>query len=137
MKIRAEVSGGLLPYRVSAAGLSAISVVIALVAWIGVDQASAQVLYGSLVGNVTDPNGAAIPAALVTATEQNTGIAKDTKTDSGGGYQFVDLQPGTYRLRVSVSGFKTMERPDIPVALNTVMRADAVLEVGNVQQEIT
>jgi hypothetical protein len=137
MKLRTEVSGGLLPYRVSAAGLSAISVLIVLIAWIGVDQASAQVLYGSLVGNVTDPNGAAIAAALVTATDQNTGIAKDTKTDAAGGYQFIDLQPGTYRLRVSVSGFKTMETPDIPVSLNTVMRTDAVLEVGSVQQEIT
>ena len=94
MKQRAGVSSVLSQFCVTA-GLWAISGVITLVGLIGVDQASGQVLYGSLVGNVTDPNGAAVPAASVIATDQNTGIAKTTTTDSAGGYQFIDLQPGT------------------------------------------
>lgn len=98
---------------------------------------SAQVLYGSLIGNVTDPNGAAVPGAEVVATNQNTGVAKTTKTDSGGGYQFIDLQPGTYAVKVSFSGFKTLERHDLPVALNNITRADLALEVGNIQEAIT
>ena len=98
---------------------------------------SAQVLYGSLIGNVTDPNGATVPGAEVVATNQNTGVAKTTKTDSGGGYQFIDLQPGTYALKVSFSGFKTLERHNLPVALNNITRADVALEVGNIQEAIT
>jgi len=70
-----------------------LAIAIALVAGIS-PQASAQVLYGSLVGNVTDPNGAVIPSAPVTATEQNTGVANTTTSDAGGAFQFIDLQPG-------------------------------------------
>lgn len=98
---------------------------------------SAQVLYGSLIGNVTDPNGAVVPGAEAVATNQNTGVAKTTKTDSEGGYQFIDLQPGTYTLKVSFSGFKTFERQNIPVALNNITRTDVALEVGNIQEAVT
>src|ERR1041385_230148 len=87
-------------------------------------RASAQVLYGSLVGNVTDPKGAVIPSAAITVTNQGTGIAKTATTDPTGAYQFIDLQPGNYTLKVSVSGFKTHERRDIPVTLNNVTRSE-------------
>ena len=100
-------------------------------------QASAQVLYGSLVGNVTDPNGAVVPSAAVTATNQATGVVKTTTADPTGVYQFVNLQPGSYTVKVSVSGFKTYERRDVPVTLNNVTRADAALEVGSIEQSVT
>src|ERR1043166_3283206 len=100
-------------------------------------RASAQVLYGSLVGNVTDPKGAVIPSAAITVTNQGTGIAKTATTDPTGAYQFIDLQPGNYTLKVSVSGFKTHERRDIPVTLNNVTRADVALEVGSIEQSVT
>ena len=111
--------------------------IVVAIALAGSYQASAQVLYGSLVGNVTDPNGAVIPGAGVTVTEQNTGVAKTTTTDPSGGYQFIDLQPGTYALKVAVAGFKTLERRDIPVELNNISRADVGLEVGNIEQSVT
>ena len=103
----------------------------------GSHAAFAQVLYGSLVGNVTDPNGAVVPGAAVTATDQGTGIAKTTTTNPAGSYQFVDLQPGVYTVKVAVSGFKTHERRDIPVSLNSVARTDVALEVGSIEQSVT
>ncbi len=121
-------------FRRSSIVIFAFAAVLAIGASVPV---SAQVLYGSLIGNVTDPNGAAVPGAEVTATNQNTGVAKTTKTDSNGGYQFIDLQPGTYALKVSFSGFKTLEKHDIPVALNNITRTDVALEVGNIQEAIT
>src|SRR5450432_103455 len=99
-------------------------------------QASAQVLYGSLVGNVTDPNGAVIPNAAVTVTDQATGVATTTTTDPTGVFQFIALQPGTYMVKISVSGFKTYERR-VPVTLNNVTRDDAALEVGSIEQSVT
>jgi hypothetical protein len=100
-------------------------------------QASAQVLYGSLVGNVTDPNGAVVPSAKVTVTDQATGVVTTTTTDSTGVYQFIALQPGTYIVKISVSGFKTYERRDVPISLNNVTRDDAALEVGSIEQSVT
>src|ERR1700724_246215 len=95
---------------------------IAISASILTPQASAQVLYGSLVGNVTDPNGAVVPGAKVTVTEQATGVVTTTTTDPTGVYQYIALQPGTYVVKISVSGFKTYERRGIPVSLNNVTR---------------
>ena len=116
--------------------LVALFAIVAAVA-LSTEPASAQVLYGSLVGNITDPNGAVVPGAAVTATDQNTGVAKTTTSDPGGSYQFIDLQPGSYSVKISLSGFKTSERRDIPVALNNVTRTDIRLEVGDVRQEVT
>lgn len=117
--------------------LCRVLVVIAIVAALGLPRASSQVLYGSLVGNVTDPNGAIVPNAAVTSTNQATGVVKTTTTDPTGAYQFINLQPGTYAVKVAVSGFKTYERRDVPVTLNSVTRADAVLEVGSIEQSVT
>jgi hypothetical protein len=99
--------------------------------------AFAQVLYGSLVGNVTDPNGAVVPNAAVTVTDQATGVVTSSLTDSAGLYQFIALQPGTYTVKVSLSGFKTYTRRDVPVTLNNVTRDDVALEVGSIEQSVT
>jgi hypothetical protein len=100
-------------------------------------EASAQVLYGSLIGNVTDPNGAVIPKAAVTVTDQATGVVTTTASDSSGMYQFIALQPGSYIVKVSVSGFKTYERRGVTISLNNVTRDDAALEVGSIEQSVT
>ncbi len=97
----------------------------------------AQVLYGSLIGNVTDANGAVVPAASVSATNQGTGASVTGKTDTAGTYQFVNLQPGAYALKVTMPGFKTLERRDIAVEANNTTRMDVSLEVGDVRQSVT
>jgi Carboxypeptidase regulatory-like domain/TonB dependent receptor len=99
--------------------------------------AQAQVLYGSLVGTVVDPNGAVVPGAAVIATDQDTGLSQAGKSDATGTYQFVNLQPGRYSLKVSLSGFKTSERRDVAVEANNVTRTEFRLEIGNVEQSIT
>src|SRR6516164_5784848 len=101
------------------------------------EPAHAQVLYGSIVGNVTDPNGAVVPGAAVTATDQNTRVAKTTTTNQAGAYQFIDLQSGTYTVKVVMGGFKAYERHGVPVELNNTTRADVALEVGSIEQSVT
>src|SRR3954451_9034103 len=63
--------------------------------------ASAQVLYGTLTGNVTDPAGASVPGAKVEAVNISTGAAKETTTNESGVYQLNDLQAGNYRVTIS------------------------------------
>src|SRR6516225_6961211 len=69
--------------------------------------ARAQVLYGSLTGGVTDASGAVVVGAKVTALEVQTGVTQETTTDSVGIYRLTTLQPGTYKVTISASGFAT------------------------------
>ena len=114
--------------------------ILALAVFVGFcnpSKVNAQVLYGSMVGNVSDPAGAVVPGATVTATSEGTGTVKSTTTDASGTYQFVNLQPGSYSLKVTIAGFKSYERLNLPVAANDVTRANITLEIGNVEQSVT
>ncbi len=95
----------------------------------------AQVLYGSLVGNVTDESGAAVPGATVTVTHKETGASREAVTDTTGALSFPEPgSPGTYTVTVKVEGFRTFTRSDLPVTLNNVTRADAALQVGQLHR---
>ena len=98
---------------------------------------SGQVLYGSLVGNVTDETGAAIPGATVTITHRETGSSRDTTTDATGAYRFLTVQSGTYTVLVRLEGFRTFTRSDVPVTLNNATRVDAALPVGQLAETVT
>src|SRR5450631_1257605 len=69
--------------------------------------ADAQVLYGSLTGNVTDPSSAAVPGAKVTALNVDTGVTRQSDTDARGAYLFSNLQLGTYKVTIEAKGFQT------------------------------
>jgi hypothetical protein len=97
----------------------------------------AQVLYGSIVGNVKDSTGAAVPGALVTATHNETKAARETTTDGTGAYRFSTVQPGTYTIVVALTGFQTFTRNEVPVTLNSVTRVDASLGIGQLQETVT
>ena len=84
----------------------------------------AQVLYGSLTGNVTDPSGAAIPKAKIDALNVDTGVAKQTETDPRGVFLFSNLQPGVYKVTVTSQGFQTTIEDKVQVNANEVMRTD-------------
>ncbi len=99
--------------------------------------AGAQVLYGSLVGNVTDETGSAVPGASVTITHTETGASHETVTDPTGAYRFQTVQPGTYTILVKLTGFRTFTRSQIPVTLNNVTRVDAALQVGQLSESVT
>ncbi|PYV03257.1 MAG: hypothetical protein DMG26_09775 [Acidobacteria bacterium] len=96
----------------------------------------AQVLYGSIVGDVKDPTGAAVPRAAVTITSKETNQSRQAATDPSGTYSFPDVQSGTYTVKVVHEGFKAFERADVPVTLNNVTRVDVSLEVGAVTQTV-
>jgi len=61
-------------------------------------------LYGSLVGNVTDATGAAVPGAAVVLTNRATALVRRATSDDRGQYSFNDLQLGDYDATVSASG---------------------------------
>lgn len=98
--------------------------------------APAQTLYGTLVGHVTDPNGAAVPGAKVHLTNQETNATLDGLTDSAGDYTFTDVVSGTYTIQISKEGFRTWERKDSIITSNAVDRVDVGLTIGAVTQTV-
>ena len=93
--------------------------------------AKAQVLFGSVVGAVTDPTGAAIPDATVRITSQQTNDMRTVQTDKAGTYTISTVAPGTYLVIISKQGFKSFEKPSAVVTANTALRVDALLPVGS------
>jgi hypothetical protein len=97
----------------------------------------AQVLYGSLTGNVTDASGAAVPDAKVEALNVATGVVRNVSTDDRGVYLFNDLQTGTYKVTLSAPSFRTVVQQGVSIKANTVLRLDTGLEVTQLTETVT
>jgi hypothetical protein len=98
--------------------------------------AHAQVLYGSLTGNVTDQNGAAIAGAKVEVLSVNTNTSKNTTTDDRGSYLFSDLKPGVYKVSIAATSFKTVLQSDVVIDANAVRRVDVELQASGVSEAV-
>src|SRR5262245_8647000 len=75
--------------------------------------ARAQVLYGSIVGTVVDPSGAAVPNADVNITNTQTGQSRSDKTNPDGRYLFGNVLPGIYNVKISAAGFRTFAQNEV------------------------
>src|SRR5260370_41953929 len=98
--------------------------------------AVAQLIMGGLTGLGTDPTGAAVPSVTVKAKNTDTGVGAEGRSSTTGNFVIANLQPGTYSLEVSVSGFKTGVRPGIVVFAGDNLRIDAALTVGAQQDRV-
>jgi hypothetical protein len=113
-----------------------VSLVLA-VFFVGAPSADAQVLYGSIVGNVADSTGAALPGATVTIEQTETKLKRELVTDAAGVYHFTAVPSGTYTISVSMTGFRKFDRPGVAVTLNSVARVDAKLEIGQLSETVS
>ena len=96
----------------------------------------AQAVTAGFTGVVTDPSGAAIPGAKVTATDTARGTTYSTETNAAGVYNLPQLVPSTYSIKVEAQGFTTATRADITLQLNQLARVDIGLQVGAVTQTV-
>jgi carboxypeptidase family protein len=92
---------------------------------------------GALTGTVTDPSGATIAGASVTASNLATGQSRSVTTDASGVYKISLLPPGNYSVKFSASGFKTVEVPSVTVNVTETIPLDRSLEVGSQTQQVT
>ncbi len=93
-------------------------------------RASAQSLYGSIVGTVTDATDAPVPGATVTVVQTQTNQTRVTVTSYAGVYGFPTLPSGTYTVSISMGGFLTVTRRDVALSISDVVRIDAKLQVS-------
>ncbi len=97
----------------------------------------AQAVKGSLLGAINDSSGAAAAGATVTITETRTNITTTTTTNSDGNYVFANVKDGVYRIEATQKGFKKVVRDGVIVDVNTTVRVDLDLQVGEVSELVT
>ena len=98
--------------------------------------AGAQVAVGTLLGNVTDESGGAVPGATITATEVRTNISRTTVSNEAGRYTFTNTPPGVYRVEGELVGFRKFARENVEVSVNTTVRVDIALSVGALEESV-
>ena len=108
-------------------GTLAVFVVLAVV---GAPLASAQAVFGSIFGTVTDPSGAAVPGVKVTVTSATKGTSTEATTNTDGNYSVTHLIPDTYNVRAEGAGFKAFEAKGIIVSADAAARVDGQFQVG-------
>lgn len=97
---------------------------------------TAQVLFSSIVGTITDPSGAAVPGAQVTVTQEETKLTRTVVSGSAGTYTVATLPSGIYDVKVTASGFEAYLKTGIHVEYNSVARVDVKLQVGEITQTV-
>ncbi len=114
-----------------------IAALILLVILCDANLAVAQTNRGSLTGTVTDPTGAGVGNATVTATESATGTNYSTITSDTGSYNFPQVLVGTYQTTVTAANFKTAQRTGIVVQINTPTVLNIQLQLGQQAETVT
>jgi hypothetical protein len=97
----------------------------------------AQAGRGTINGTVTDPSGAVVPGAKVTALSHATGIEQSTVTTRGGLYSFVSLNPGSYEVTATHKGFESVAEDNVAVSVDQVSTINIALRVGSVSDTVT
>lgn len=116
--------------------LSAVVTVLTLlfVAW--TPTAFSQAVYGSIIGTVADPSGAAVPNAKVTVASQTKGTSVETTTNDSGNYSVTHLIPDVYSVRIEGAGFKTLQFKDVLVSADASSPVNAQFQVGSTSEQV-
>ena len=110
--------------------------VVTLLCGLWTSRASAQAVFGSILGTVTDPQGAAVPGAKVTVTDQNKGTTQETTSNDSGNYSVTHLIPDIYSVKVEAQGFKSSEQRNVIVQADAGANVDLQLQLGSTSEAV-
>jgi hypothetical protein len=114
-----------------------LTVLLLLALTAGLQRISAQSVGTSTIkGIVTDPSGAAIHNATVTATDKSRNIPHIIKTDASGGYVFSNMLIGDYQISVESTGFKKLVQESVHLDTDSITTVDVVLQLGATQESV-
>lgn len=108
--------------------ISLIALMLAICCWNSA--ASAQAVYGSIFGTVTDASGAAIPNATITVTNISKGTSTTTQSGPSGDYRAEHLIPDSYKVQATAQGFQSAVAGNVVVYADTSPKIDLKLAVG-------
>ena len=86
---------------------------------------------GAISGKITDPQGAVVPNATVTVTNVGTNNTATVTTSNDGGFRATNLQPGTYSVATSVSGFSPFKQENVVVEVGQITNIEIPLSIGD------
>src|SRR5215213_6052200 len=90
-----------------------------------------QAANATLTGTITDPHGAVVSAATVTATQNTTGVKRETVSNDDGLYVLSNMPPGDYELRIEAKGFTTkVSKTDVSLNVGQTVTVNVPLEIG-------
>ena len=92
---------------------------------------------GTITGSITDPAGAVIPNASVTASNKSTGVTFHTVTTTTGNYTLPALPSGVYDLTIEAAGFNRYIQEGIDVQVAQTARIDVTLKIGSATESVT
>jgi Carboxypeptidase regulatory-like domain/TonB-dependent Receptor Plug Domain len=96
-----------------------------------------QTTAGSIYGTVADSSGAVVPGATVTVTNVHTAVAKTSKVDATGDYNFPVLEPGDYEVAAQLTGFQSQTQKGVRLDANQNVHVNFALQVGSMEQNVT
>src|SRR5215510_2673191 len=111
----------------------ALVVLLFLVGSSAVSSSYGQTTFGQITGTVVDPSGAVVPGATVTVINEGTQIAREASTSTSGVFSITNLNVGTYRVRIRVTGFSTFERGGLILSANQIINVNATLALGTTE----
>jgi len=99
--------------------------------------AVAQTSKGFVIGTVVDQNGAGITGASIKITNTETGVTRTTTSQDNGSFRLDAVDPGTYTVDISATGFKSATRPNVLVSAAQTADVSSALEVGSASEVVT
>jgi hypothetical protein len=116
--------------------LSSLVVLVLVVSPMTVQTAKADNLYARIQGVVTDPSGAVLAGTKLTATNVGTNISYEAESKSDGGFVFLNLPVGTYKVVATTAGFRTFTATGITLVLDQVYALNIKMELGQVSEQV-
>ena len=114
-----------------------VGAICALLALFFAPKARGQAAFGTIIGTVADPSGAAVADAKITITDVGKGISQTTTTNETGFFSVTNLTPSNYRVTVEGKGFKTYVQDNLPVIVGSSTTLNVTLQVGEVGETVT
>jgi Carboxypeptidase regulatory-like domain len=119
-------------FLISRAGL-----IISTIVGVMLSIASGQSTFGTILGTVRDQSGALMPGCVVTIDNVDTSLHRSTLADESGSYTVPNLEPGTYKVKMEMPGFRVAEYPNIQLLARQSIRIDGQLTVATQTETVS